>query len=288
MPELPEVETVRRTLAPLLTGRQILSVSALRPGVIHHPLPVDFCARLAGCRIEGLMRRGKFLLLRLVSAAGGQLLVVHLRMTGRLLCTPATYPQKPHTHVIFHLDQNMELRFSDTRRFGGLWLLADGETDTCTGMQKLGVEPLSAELCAGFLQQRLGRRRSTIKSGLLDQSVIAGLGNIYADETLYRAQIHPQQPCCTLQEKEWQVLAGAIPEVLQAAIANNGTTFHDFLDGEGREGQNMPFLQAYGRAGEPCRRCGAQMVKIRLQGRGTCFCPNCQRLHSVEGIEEER
>lgn len=286
MPELPEIETVKRTLAPLLCGRVISEAALLRPEVIRHPLAADFAARLRGCRIMALARRGKYLLTELSSAAGAQTLVAHLRMTGRLLCTPGDHPLKPHTHVIFRLDNDMELRFSDTRRFGGLWLLAAGEPDTFTGMARLGVEPLGASFSAAYLKNKLGRRRVAVKCALLDQSVVAGLGNIYVDETLFRARIHPARLCCTLADAEWQAVADAVPPVLEAAIANNGTTFHDFLDGEGREGQNMPLLDAYGRAGQPCRRCGARMEKTRINGRGTCFCPNCQQ--AAVKLAEER
>lgn len=273
MPELPEVETVKRTLTPLLLNRRILAVRAEREVVIKHPLPADFAARLSGRQISGLGRRGKYLLLLLDD---GQTLAAHLRMTGRLLCTPADLPPKPHTHVVFSLDDGQELRFSDARRFGCLWLLAPGEQDTYTGMAGLGPEPFDSEFSWEYLQARLGGRRSPVKNGILDQHVLAGLGNIYADECLFLAGLRPERPCSSLSAADWQALARQIPAVLTASIANNGTTFNDFLDGQGREGQNMPHLWAYGRAGLSCKRCGSRMEKTRVGGRGTCYCPQCQ------------
>lgn len=275
MPELPEVETVKRSLEPYLPGRRIVSVEVLHPAVIHHPAPEQFAARLCGRSICALSRRGKYLLLHLDD---GQTLVVHLRMTGRLLYTPADHPLAAHSHAIFHLENGRQLRYVDVRRFGGFWLLAAGQEDTVTGMQRLGVEPLSAEFDAEFLQSRLASRRIAIKVGLLDQHVIAGLGNIYVDEILFAAGIHPLRSCQSLTRKEWQAIAAVVPDILQSAIANNGTTFRDFLDGSGKEGENMPSLQAYGRAGQPCLRCGKSMERILVGGRGSCFCPSCQKI----------
>lgn len=274
MPELPEIETVKRTLTPHVIGRTIQTVTLLQPAVVAYPAADAFAERLQGVVITALSRRGKYLLLHM---ADGQTLVVHLRMTGRLLYAPADHPMPRHTHAVFALDNGHQLRFADQRRFGRLWLLAEGEADSVTGMQNLGVEPLTTAFHAGLLQEKLGRRRVAIKTALLDQHVIAGLGNIYVDETLFRAGIHPARLCCTLTAEEWEAIACVVPQVLQQAIANNGTTFRDFLDGEGREGENMPFLHAYGRVGQPCRTCGTQMQRLCIGGRGTCYCPHCQK-----------
>lgn len=274
MPELPEIETVKRTLSPHLLGRRIEGVELRRAEVVKHPDAGQFAAALRGAYIQELARRGKYLLIRLQN---GATLAVHLRMTGRLLCVEAERPLKAHTHLIFRLDDGRELRFSDTRRFGGLWLLQAGERDDCTGMHKLGVEPFDAVFGAEYLQQRLGRRNISVKQGILDQSVLAGLGNIYADEACFAAALLPQKCCRELSAGEWQALAAAIPPILEAAIANNGTTFSDYLDGEGREGQNMPYLNVYGRGGQPCRNCGAALEKTRVGGRGTVYCPHCQK-----------
>lgn len=274
MPELPEVETVRRTLTPLLTGRRIVSVEAVRPEVLAHPLAEEFCALAADRNILELGRRGKYLLIKL---EGGASVIVHLRMTGRLLCTPAIHERKPHTHVVFRLDNGQELRYSDVRRFGRLWLQQSGENDDFSGIHKLGLEPFDAAFNADYLRDKLSARRINIKQALLDQSVIAGLGNIYVDEVLYQVKLHPCRPVADLKKKDWQALAAAVPEVLLQAIANNGTTFRDYLDGEGKEGSHMPYLEAYGRRGEPCRRCGEQIERMKVAGRSSYFCPICQK-----------
>jgi len=274
MPELPEIETVKRTLTPFLPGRRIEEVRVLRPEVISYPSSADFAAFLAGAEISTLSRRGKYLGIHMVDSAT---LIAHLRMTGRFLYTPADKPLKPHTHVVFRLDNGQELRFSDTRRFGRLWLIGPGETDTVSGIHKLGLEPLDALCGAAYYQSRLASRRITIKQGLLDQSVVAGLGNIYVDEALFGAGIDPRRAANAISDTEWQALAETIPLVLQSAIANNGTTFSDYLDGEGNKGRNLPHLQAYGRAGEPCLKCGAMMERVIVGGRGSTYCPHCQR-----------
>ena len=274
MPELPEIETVKNTLMPLVCGKHIIDCKLIQETVIKHPQPTLFCQRIAGRLIQNLARRGKYLLIHLDD---GAILVVHLRMSGRLLCTPASHPLKPHTHVIFSIEDGWELRFTDTRRFGCLWLIGSEETDDFTGMATLGIEPLSSEFCAAYLQNTLGKRRITIKQGILDQHVLAGLGNIYADESLFAAQICPYRAANTLNQAEWQRLAAVIPVILLAAIEHNGTTFRDYLDGEGKEGENLPFLKAYGRAGQPCLNCGAPLIKIKVGGRGTAYCPNCQK-----------
>ena len=274
MPELPEVETVIRTLRPQLEGRSIRRVEVRHDDVIHHPAPADFIARLQGRTIAELHRRGKYIC---VALDDGQLLAAHLRMTGRLLAADPAQELLPHTHVIMDLSDGRQLRYADVRRFGGFWLLAKGEEDTCTGMERLGVEPLGDDFTADYLTSRLGRRACPVKNGILDQSVIAGLGNIYADETLFAAGVRPERECRSLTEEEWQKIAAVIPPILEAAISHKGTTFSDFLDGTGREGENAAFLQAYGRAGQPCKKCGAIMEKTRIGGRGTCFCPCCQK-----------
>ena len=274
MPELPEIETVKRTLTPFLPGRRIEEVRVLRPEVVAYPASAEFIVGLTKATVATLSRRGKYLCIHL---ADGATLIAHLRMTGRFLYTPADKPLKPHTHVVFRLDNGQELRFSDTRRFGRLWLIAPGEADTVSGIHKLGPEPLDAVCDAQYYQGRLSSRRISIKQGLLDQSVVAGLGNIYVDEALYMAAIDPRRPAGSLSGDEWLALAEAIPLVLLSAIANNGTTFSDYLDGEGNKGRNLPHLQAYGRAGQPCLKCGAIMERIVIGGRGSTYCPHCQR-----------
>lgn len=274
MPELPEIETVKRTLTPLLCGRSIANIRALRPDIIKHPDPESFIASLTGRRIVELSRRGKYLLIHMED---GGTLAAHLRMTGRFVHAEAGAEALPHTHVVFSLDDGHELRFSDMRRFGCLWLIARGETDDFTGMARLGAEPLSGEFSAAYIMERLGGRRLTVKQGILDQSVIAGLGNIYADEALFAAAVLPDRPCMSLSAAEWQAIAAVIPPILESAIAHKGTTFSDYLDGEGKAGENLQYLQVYHRSGQPCKRCGAVIQKTKVGGRGTCYCAGCQK-----------
>ena len=191
MPELPEVETIRRVLEPQIKGLTITGVTVNRPEVIGHPTAEGFCQALTGQTIDTMTRRGKFLSVLLDS---GDYLVLHLRMTGCLLLTPADYPAEKHTHIVFHLSSGDELRFSDTRRFGRFWLFRKGESDTYSGMDKLGLEPFDAGLTADYLQQHFGKRKKAVKECLLDQSVIAGIGNIYSDEILFASGIHPYGP----------------------------------------------------------------------------------------------
>ncbi len=274
MPELPEVETIKRTLEPLLVGRSIGRLLILRADVIKHPQAEDFARLLNGRKIAGLGRRGKYLL---IDVAGGYQLVVHLRMTGRLVCCSPQEERAKHTHVIFPLDDGKELRFTDVRRFGCLWLLAPEEVDNFTGMAKLGPEPLSPAFDAAYLGQVLAKRKSSIKQALLDQHLLAGLGNIYVDEALFIASITPLRPANQLSQKELKSLAAAIVQVLEQGIENNGTTFSDYVDGRGNKGANLGHLWAYGRAGQACRRCGQILMRQKVAGRSTVFCPCCQK-----------
>ncbi len=275
MPELPEIETVKRTLSPLIINAQISNCHIEREQIIKHPEAKSFAKRIKGQTIVATGRRGKYLLIHLAS---GDDLIAHLRMTGRMLCTDQGHPLLPHTHVIFRLNNGRELRFADTRRFGCLWLKAKDETDDFTGISRLGIEPFDQAFGWKYLKEKLHKRHIAIKQGILDQSILAGLGNIYADEVLFAAKIHPERKTDTISDQEWQAIAANIPPILLSSIANNGTTFSDYLDGAGQKGKNMPNLKAYKRAGLPCVNCGEILLKTRVGGRGTSYCPKCQRL----------
>lgn len=280
MPELPEVETVKNVLGPQIKGMQIEAVSVRCPDVIAHPAADDFCTCLTGQHILDMTRRGKFLNIRLES---GDRIVLHLRMTGGLLLTAPAAPEEKHTHLVLTLrneTERKELRFADQRRFGRFWLLRAGETDTCTGMQKLGPEPFD-HLTAAYLQAKLGRRRKAIKECLLDQTVIAGIGNIYADEILLSVGIHPAAPANTLQPAAWTALAAKIPERLAYFIEKNRITPEDYLLSKGKDYRNTPFLQVYGHAGEPCPICGSPLCRTVIGGRGSVYCPTCQKAPSL-------
>lgn len=274
MPELPEIETFRAVLSPQLCGRTITHPEIRHPAVVAHPSAEAFVDGVSGRAVQGIDRRGKFLILRLDRGAD---LVAHLRMTGRLLVTPGDYPAWPHTHAVLRLSDGNELRFVDPRRFGRLWLRRPGDIDTFTGISRLGLEPLEPTLDAAFLQARFGKRRAAIKTCLLDQAIVAGIGNIYADEILFAARIRPTRASATLGNAEWRRLAEAIPAILRKAIKDNRTSPEEFLAGGGTEYRNTPLLLIYGHAGDPCPSCATKLTGITIGGRGSCFCPTCQR-----------
>lgn len=273
MPELPEVETIRRVLEPQVKGLSITAVTVSRPEVIGHPTAEEFCKALTGQTISAMTRRGKFLSVLLDS---GDYFTLHLRMTGCLLLTPAGYPEEKHTHIVFHLSSGDELRFSDTRRFGRFWLFRRGESDTYSGMDKLGLEPFDAVLTADYLQQHFGKRKKAVKECLLDQNVIAGVGNIYSDEILFAAMIHPVRPANSLTKTEWERLAAAIPERMAYFIEKNALTPEEYLESKGQDYRNTPFLQVYGRGGNPCPNCGALLCRMTVGGRSSVYCSACQ------------
>jgi len=273
MPELPEVETIRRVLEPQITGLTITAVTVRRPEVVARPTAAEFCQILTGQTVSAMTRRGKFLGIRL---SGGDHIVLHLRMTGCLLHAPIGYPEEKHTHVVFCLSNHTELRFSDPRRFGRFWLVRAGEADPYSGAGRLGPEPFDAKLTAGYLQQSFGRSKRAVKQCLLDQSVIAGIGNIYSDEILFAAQIHPARPAHSLTGEEWERLAAMIPALLGWFTDKNAVTPEEYLQSGGRDYRNTPFLRVYGHRGEPCPRCGASLERITVGGRSSVFCPLCQ------------
>lgn len=219
-------------------------------------------------------RRGKFLTVQLES---GDYFTLHLRMTGCLLAVPPDYPAEKHTHIVFRLDNGLELRFSDTRRFGRFWLLSKGEADPYSGVEALGVEPLSQGLTAEYLRTHLGKRKKPIKECLMEQKIIAGIGNIYSDEILFSARLHPGRPASSLTADEWMRLAGTIPEVLTYFIEKNAVTPEEYLQGKGQDYRNTPFLQVYGHEGGPCTICGTTLCRLVIGGRSSIYCSACQR-----------
>lgn len=273
MPELPEIETVRRVVGPQIVGRMVTGVKVSHPGVIAHPDPEHFVDDLVGRRFESLDRRGKFLTAVLDD---GSRLVMHMRMTGCLLVAPADREPEPHTHVTISLDDGMEVRFSDTRRFGRMWLFAEGEEDT-SGTSKLGPEPDDPRLCADYLESRAGCSRRAVKECLLDQGLVAGIGNIYSDEILFNAGIDPARPACDLSHDDWGRLACEIPRTLEFFVDRNAISDEDYLESAGRDYRNTPFIRIYGHAGEPCPVCGTTLVKRTVGGRGSVYCPGCQK-----------
>ncbi|MGD0766474.1 MAG: bifunctional DNA-formamidopyrimidine glycosylase/DNA-(apurinic or apyrimidinic site) lyase [Dehalococcoidia bacterium] len=271
MPELPEVETIRRDLLPLICGRTITAVRVAPDAsrVIRDVAPVAFAGRLVGRRIDDLARRGKYLLFRL---SGGLWLVAHLRMTGALLHRSAGAPADPYVRAVIALEDATELRYADLRKLGQLWLVDAPEE----AVGALGPEPLDAAFTAASLRQAIGQRKAPIKSVLMDQRALAGLGNIYADEALFAARIHPLRQTSTLSEAETTRLHRAIRRVLNDALANRGSSFRDYVDAAGREGTHHLRVKVFRRTGQKCYVCGAEIARIKVGGRSTHFCPHCQ------------
>lgn len=273
MPELPEVESVRVALEAPLRGRRIEGVRLPDERCAAYPAAEAFCDSLRGREFSALGRRGKFLYATLDD--GGKL-VVHLRMTGRLLLAEAGEASAAHTRAAFLLDDGRELRFVDARRFGRLWLLRPSEEDTYTGMAGLGPEPDDPALNAAYLRGACGKSRRAVKACLLDQSVVAGIGNIYSDEILHVARIRPDRPACSLSTEEWTRLAEHIPRVVRFFTEKNLVTFEEYRQSAGLEYRNTPWLRVYGHAGEACDICGTALERRVIGGRSSVFCPNCQ------------
>ncbi|MFL5823971.1 MAG: bifunctional DNA-formamidopyrimidine glycosylase/DNA-(apurinic or apyrimidinic site) lyase [Solirubrobacteraceae bacterium] len=272
MPELPEVETIRRQLAPHLQGRRIRRAEILDWRWTRPLEPRTVEEHLQGAVVRQVGRRGKYLDL---SLSGERHLLMHLRMTGSLLFDPLDEPQ--HTRVRFHLDQGHRLLYVDPRRFGTGHLVAgEAERDAYLAV-RLGAEPFTPAFTASYLRQAARGRRAPVKAFLLDQRRIAGVGNIYADEALFRAGIHPLRPAGTLRGGQWERLHAAIEEVLTAGIDARGATIDDFRHVNGARGSFQDRFLVHRRAGEPCPVCGTVVRKIVAAGRGTYVCERCQR-----------
>ncbi len=276
MPELPEVETVRRGLDRLTTKQPIEGGEVLLQRTLAYPLSnPDFVSYLVGNSIVSWSRRGKYLLAKLSS---GSCLGVHLRMTGQLLWVKQDAPLQKHTRIRLFFPNNQELRFVDTRTFGKFWLVPPDTAPATiiTGLQKLALEPFDPQFTPDYLAQKLNKRRRPIKTLLLEQNIVAGIGNIYADEVLFKSGIKPNVLGIDLQTTQIQQIHSAIVEVLQTAIDKGGTTFSDFLNLLGVNGNYGDAAWVYGRTNQPCRVCGTPIEKIKLSGRSCHFCPSCQ------------
>jgi formamidopyrimidine-DNA glycosylase len=274
VPELPEVETIVADLRPHLDGRTIVTCELLFPSIVRHPEPEEFIDAIAGRRIESVGRRGKFIIIGL---GGELLLVVHLGMTGQLRLLGADSPVEKHTHAIFTLDDGRHLRYRDPRRFGRLLLGTEQALLQSKTLPRLGPEPIDPGFAAEELYRRLRGRRTSLKAVLLDQASIAGVGNIYADESLHRARLRPDRLAGSVSLKSAQRLHDSLRESLQVAIANRGSSVDTYRDAWGEVGGQQEKLLVYGRAGEPCFTCGRPLSVIRLAGRTTVFCRRCQR-----------
>lgn len=273
MPELPEVETIVSDLAPLLTGARIIRAQVWDPRLVRFPGAEDFNRRLTGRIIRGMRRRGKYVVIELDQ---GLTWLVHLRMTGRLLTR--LEPGERHLRAQFTMDNGICLSYCDLRRFGDMWAFFPGEEEHLGGFQTLGPEPLGTEFNPDWLLTAFAGRKAAVKALLLNQCIVAGLGNIYADEALFLAGIHPGRQGCSLTAEECGTLAESVKTVIRGAISGRGTTFRDYRSGLGTRGNYQQRLQVYGRAGEPCARCGETLERMRVGGRTSVFCPQCQLL----------
>jgi formamidopyrimidine-DNA glycosylase len=276
MPELPEVETVRAQLEPVLAGRRFERVEIHDPRLVRPYEPAEVAAELEGERVAAVERRGKYLIVRFES---DRVLLIHLRMTGSLRHSGAglaSGPEEdPHRRAVVRLDDGSDVAYRDVRRFGTWLVLEPGELTPYLAT-RVGEEPLDALFTAARLGERLARRRAPIKAALLDQRTLAGLGNIYVDEALWRARIHPLRPAESIDRAELRRLHTAIRTTLEAGIARQGSTLRDYALPDGGSGSMQEEFKVYGRGGEPCDRCGTPIAKTRVGGRGTWFCPQCQ------------
>lgn len=273
MPELPEVETVRRGLTRLGVGRKVLGTEVRWEKTIGGMAPEEFDAELVGRTIDKVDRRGKYLLFRF---SGGLTMVSHLRMEGAYYTVPAGTEPGKHDLVTFHLDEGIDLFYRDTRKFGRMNLVPDAEALQVAGLAKIGPEPTEEDLSLAYMISEFGKSRMHVKPFLLDQSHIAGLGNIYVDETLWQSQIHPLTAANKVTEDELARLRKNIIHEIARATEHHGTTVHSFTTAFGEAGEFQNELQVYGRVGEPCLRCGHPLEKMKVAQRGTTYCPVCQ------------
>lgn len=274
MPELPEVETVRLSLAPHLVGHRVVEIEARRIRLREGIEPTSWRNRFEGTRILALERRGKYLL----AHAEGAVALFHLGMSGRMVLRRPEEPRDPHTHLVLRMDHGLEVRFIDPRRFGVAVMLRPEEVDGHPGLGRLGADPLSDGM-HDALRRAAARSRAPIRSVLLDQKVLAGLGNIYANEALARAGISPLRRGRAISARRIDALASAVRQVLEEALEAGGTTLRDggFVNASGEGGYFSVRLLVYGREGEPCLACGTPIRRRVLTGRSVFYCPNCQR-----------
>lgn len=271
MPELPEVETVKNALQDHLVGRTFTQVSVRKAKVIAGMNEADFVAGVTGQTVASLSRRGKFLTIHLHSGAR---LVLHLRMTGCLTIDPPTLPYSKHTHLVLGLDDGNQLRFEDLRQFGRFWLIPPGAPDP-SGQTKLGIEPDAVTV--PYLRAKYGRSSRCLKTLLLDQNLVAGIGNIYSDEICFTAGILPTKPGNQLTEAELNRLCAVIPERINYFIDKHHVSFAEYALSRGKSYKTDAYLQVYGHKNQPCPQCGTALVGKTVGGRSSVWCPTCQR-----------
>ena len=275
MPELPEVETVKRTLNQLVAGKRIERMTITLPRILQRPTePEQFADMLVGRTIQSVERRGKFLRILL----DGLVLVSHLRMEGRYGVYEQGEPVERHTHVRFHFTDGTELRYKDVRQFGTMHLFEPGDEFVLPPLNKLGIEPLDDAFTLQSFKKALAKRTTKIKPLLLNQEFVVGLGNIYVDEALFTAGVHPERPADSLTSAEWAKLYEAVRATLGRAVEAGGSSIKSYVNGQGEMGMFQHELLVYGRKNEPCSRCGRAIEKMIVGGRGTHICTTCQPL----------
>lgn len=272
MPELPEVETVRKSLIPQIKNKTIKDIKIPYEAIVVGDAQ-EFINSLRGETFIDVDRFGKYLVFRLTNDKS---VVSHLRMEGKYHIVPQKTPLDKHEHLVYELTDGTDLRYADVRKFGRLQLVETGTEAVVTGISKLGPEPNSAAFTLDYFEAGLKTRKKNIKNVLLDQGLVTGLGNIYVDEVLWLSKIHPLTPANKLEHAEIAELFTAINEEITLAIQNHGTTVFTYLDASGHAGSMQNHLHAYSHGNEPCERCGTIMEKIKVSGRGTVFCPHCQ------------
>ncbi|MFC0522363.1 DNA-formamidopyrimidine glycosylase [Pontibacillus salicampi] len=279
MPELPEVETIKKTLEHLVLGKTIERVTVFWPNIVQEPDDTSaFSTVVQGQTIQKLRRRGKFLLFYLDT----HILISHLRMEGKYGVFEEGTPVAKHTHVIFHFTDGYELRYHDVRKFGTMHVFPIGEEWNRDPLKKLGPEPFDVSFSTEHLAQRLRKTSRFVKTALLDQTIVAGLGNIYVDEALFRASIHPMRVSSDLNEKEVNALHKSIIDTLEEAVQQGGTTIRSYVNTQGQIGMFQHQLYVYGREEEECRVCTTPVSKMKVGGRGTHVCLKCQKIQASE------
>jgi formamidopyrimidine-DNA glycosylase len=273
MPELPEVEVIRRGLAPVLVGRRFVALQVGDKRLRQQSSPRELRRWVLGRRLNNLRRRGKYLRFDL---EGGSTLLIHLGMTGRLLLGPPPSPPLPHVHLTFRLEGGIDLLFQDMRRFGQVLVFPPGVEPA--PLAQVGAEPFSRKVTPAWLLEKARGRTRPIKNFLLDAGMVAGIGNIYACEILFAAGLHPAAPAGSLSLKDWERVLTEARRILKHAIQKGGTTVANYLNSRGEAGLFQLELQVYGREGEPCRRCGAAILRLVQAGRSSFFCPACQKI----------
>ncbi len=272
MPEMPEVETIRRDLEKKVKGKKIERVGIKNEKSVKLPSPAEFIRWMEGKVFTRVERRGKFLLLALDS---GDNLVIHLKLTGRLIYSKKE-EELNYTRIVFVFQDHTQLSFTDVRGFGGMWLVSDREFRKVSALNNLGPEPLAEDFTGAKFRELLKGKRGKIKSLLMDQEFMAGIGNIYSQEALFLSQIHPERSPSSLGDGEVEKLYKNLRQTLRKAISYRGSSVDVYVDLEGKKGNFESQLKVYGRGGKPCFKCGTTLKRIEVSGRGTYFCPNCQ------------